>query len=247
MQIDLGKIKLTWRGSYSPATEYEKDDLVFHDVSSYICVADTPATGTAPTPGQSNATWKLFAKGSSGTLATQAEAEAGSDNTRMMTPRRVKQAVDKHTPRPNIVQKHVAAPTLYAASTDRHIAALDKSIHIAAGSRVRITVNMAYERQHNAMFYLKRGSTEIGSSASEGHRFKGLIPVAHDVDLTTTMASLTLDYIDSPALTAAGRVTYSVHVRGGNHKFALNRTVSDANIDYCERATSTVILEEIRQ
>ena len=63
MQVDLGKIKITWKGTYSPDTEYEKDDVVFSDGSSYIFVADRPATGTAPTPGGDNATWQLFAKG----------------------------------------------------------------------------------------------------------------------------------------------------------------------------------------
>ena len=63
MQVDLGKIKITWKGLYSAATEYEKDDAVFYGGSSFIFVADTPATGTAPTVGVDTATWEQMAAG----------------------------------------------------------------------------------------------------------------------------------------------------------------------------------------
>ena len=48
--VDVGKIKLVWRGTYAGGTAYEVDDLVLYDdgatISSYICVADS--TGNAP-------------------------------------------------------------------------------------------------------------------------------------------------------------------------------------------------------
>ena len=61
--IDLGKIKITWKGEYAAATEYEKDDAVFFEGSSYIHVAADPTTGTAPTAGADNATWERMALG----------------------------------------------------------------------------------------------------------------------------------------------------------------------------------------
>ena len=48
--LDLGKIKFTWRGAYSGATAYEKDDVVsYSDSSVYICKLTPPAVGTVPT------------------------------------------------------------------------------------------------------------------------------------------------------------------------------------------------------
>ena len=70
MQIDLGKI--TWKGTYSATTRYEKDDAAFYSGSSYIFVADNPATGTAPTSGAGNATWDLLAAGAP-TMTNQGE------------------------------------------------------------------------------------------------------------------------------------------------------------------------------
>lgn len=63
MQIDLGKIKITWKGVYAANIQYEKDDAVFYNGSSYICVADKPATGIAPVDGKNSATWQLMVAG----------------------------------------------------------------------------------------------------------------------------------------------------------------------------------------
>ena len=48
--IDLGKIKLVWRGTYAAGTAYTVDDVVQHTdsglTSSFICT--TASTGNAP-------------------------------------------------------------------------------------------------------------------------------------------------------------------------------------------------------
>lgn len=64
--IDLGKIKLTWRGTYNPATSYVVDDVVAYTdtgvISTYICT--TNSTGNAPsTSGVAHASWAYMAKG----------------------------------------------------------------------------------------------------------------------------------------------------------------------------------------
>jgi hypothetical protein len=65
--IDVGKIKLSWKGTYSAGTAYEPDDLVYYQDgltgSTYICVVNS--TGNTPsTSGTVNTTyWNLFAKG----------------------------------------------------------------------------------------------------------------------------------------------------------------------------------------
>ena len=53
--IDLGKIKLVWRGAYNNSTAYTVDDVVQHTdggiTSSFICT--TNSTGNAPSTGGS--------------------------------------------------------------------------------------------------------------------------------------------------------------------------------------------------
>tara|TARA_Y100000114_G_C11653774_1_gene275554 strand:- start:215 stop:724 length:510 start_codon:yes stop_codon:yes gene_type:complete len=64
--LDLGKIKLVWRGTYNNSTAYTVDDLVQYTdagvTSAYICVANS--TGNAPsTSGTAHASWNYLAKG----------------------------------------------------------------------------------------------------------------------------------------------------------------------------------------
>ena len=61
--VDLGKIKLNWRGPYNSETQYEADDVVSSDGSSFICVASAPVTGTAPVAEQNTSTWEVMAAG----------------------------------------------------------------------------------------------------------------------------------------------------------------------------------------
>ena len=64
--VNLGKIKLKWRGTYAGGTAYTPDDVVAYTdgsvTSSYICVAAT--TGNAPSSGgTAHASWNYLAKG----------------------------------------------------------------------------------------------------------------------------------------------------------------------------------------
>ncbi len=64
--IDLGKIKLVWRGTYAGGTAYAVDDVVGHTdgglTSSFICT--TASTGNAPsTGGTVHGSWAYLAKG----------------------------------------------------------------------------------------------------------------------------------------------------------------------------------------
>ena len=72
--IDLGKIKLVWKGTYNNATAYTVDDLVEYTdtgiTSTYICVANS--TGNAPSSGGSaHASWNYLAKGVADPIPTQ--------------------------------------------------------------------------------------------------------------------------------------------------------------------------------
>lgn len=68
--IDLGKIKLVWRGAYNNATAYTPDDVVSSGGTSYICIL--ASTGNAVT----NTTyWNVLAEGGdvASTLTTQGD------------------------------------------------------------------------------------------------------------------------------------------------------------------------------
>jgi hypothetical protein len=61
--IDLGKIKIVWKGTYSGGTAYVIDEAVVHSGTSYICIANT--TGNAPPNGTY---WNVLAQaGTNGT------------------------------------------------------------------------------------------------------------------------------------------------------------------------------------
>ena len=71
--IDLGKIKLVWKGTYAAGTAYTPDDVVEYTdtgiTSSYICTANS--TGNAPSSGgTAHGSWAYMAKGTTGTPTT---------------------------------------------------------------------------------------------------------------------------------------------------------------------------------
>ena len=61
--INIGKVRLSFEGTYSNSTAYTVHDAVFHSGETYACILDASA-GTAP----SNATYwqKLVQKGADG-------------------------------------------------------------------------------------------------------------------------------------------------------------------------------------
>jgi len=83
--IDVGKIKLVWRGTYVGATSYTPDDVVQYNdgstISAYICVADT--TGNAPSSSGTVDTdyWNLIAKGASAVSAGTEDGQIQLKNT----------------------------------------------------------------------------------------------------------------------------------------------------------------------
>ena len=61
--VNLGNIKLNWKGAYNASTAYVIDDVVSYNGSSYVCIAAT--TGNLPTV---TAKWnQMSAAGTDGT------------------------------------------------------------------------------------------------------------------------------------------------------------------------------------
>ncbi len=73
--IDLGKIKLVWRGAYNNATAYTPDDVVSSGGTSYICIL--ASTGNAVT----NTTyWNVLAQGGTDLAATLSNNQVAIKN-----------------------------------------------------------------------------------------------------------------------------------------------------------------------
>ena len=85
LTIDVGKIKIKWKGTYDPAVAYVPDDAVsFYDgatTSAYICIANStgndPSTNNTP-----HASWNYLARGtesaSGGTADGQIQYKTGT-------------------------------------------------------------------------------------------------------------------------------------------------------------------------
>lgn len=110
--IAAGQEGVNFRGAYDAEATYYKHDAVYFagTRSSYIATADEPAAAP-PSAG-----WALLAEGGTdgedGTdgsdgifseIADQAEAEAGEDNTKGMTPLRTKEAITALVPKTGFV------------------------------------------------------------------------------------------------------------------------------------------------
>jgi hypothetical protein len=59
--INLGRIKPVWQGLWAASTAYVKDDIVRHDVDSYICTASHTSSADFASD---SANWDLVAQGS---------------------------------------------------------------------------------------------------------------------------------------------------------------------------------------
>tara|TARA_R100001440_G_scaffold65352_1_gene86174 strand:- start:1256 stop:2149 length:894 start_codon:yes stop_codon:yes gene_type:complete len=56
-QVDIGKIKIVWKGPWNSGTAYTIDDAVSHSGSSYICIQ----AGTNQNPSTATAYWQVMA------------------------------------------------------------------------------------------------------------------------------------------------------------------------------------------
>ncbi|BAQ86271.1 hypothetical protein [uncultured Mediterranean phage uvMED] len=66
-QVDIGKIKIVWKGAWNSSTAYTVDDAVSHSGSSYICIQ----AGTNQNPSSATSYWQVMATaGTNGTNGT---------------------------------------------------------------------------------------------------------------------------------------------------------------------------------
>lgn len=69
--VDLGEVKFSWQGNYNASSTYYKQDVVYHNGSSWVAITDN---FSAQTPSYTNTTyWQLFAQGKDGLATTDGD------------------------------------------------------------------------------------------------------------------------------------------------------------------------------
>jgi hypothetical protein len=154
----------------------------------------------------------------------------------------------------NIVQTHLITTSSQSvtAGTRTNISGLNATITPSTASkRIKVTVrwNGEYSNAANyeCVYGIKRDTTDIGNPAADGNRNTGISTVSvgfETADATSTPDNASYSYIDSPATTSA--TTYhATYLNSYDGTLYNQRTVTDTNLSYKERITSTIILEEI--
>jgi hypothetical protein len=119
---------------------------------------------------------------------------------------------------------------------------------ISNTSKIFITFSIHGEGNHDIVFRLYRGSTEIGRNPSSSSRWSGFAGMAYDPDNASTPSRMHFTYVDEPATTST--ITYNIRIQssnGGNHTWYLNKPLGGSTVgqDSYEIGTSNVTLMEI--
>ena len=151
--VNLGKIKLKWRGTYAGGTAYTPDDVVAYTdgtvTSSYICV--TASTGNAPSSGGSaHSSWNFLAKG---------------------------QAVSPTTTQGDVIVRGASADQRLAIGTAGQVLKVNSSangLEYGSGSTVLQVKNLYYSNTPNS--FSSQSPTSLGANNVHfpvGARFGG--------------------------------------------------------------------------
>jgi hypothetical protein len=156
-----------------------------------------------------------------------------------------------------VIQTHVNTTSSQSlvSKTVTNITGLNASITPSStSSKIRITCRwngeINFQNNEPMLFGINRDSTPIGNQTSIGNRVGALQQLAQGywgIDSTSTMDSAMWQYIDSPSSTSSITYygTYMYSSGGSTYTLFNQRTSNDNNDENHERATSTIILEEI--
>jgi hypothetical protein len=266
--IDLGKIKLVWRGTYAGGTDYTVDDVVQHTdggiTSSFICT--TNSTGNAPSTGGSvHGSWAYLAKGSGdATLTTQgdvlyyggsglARLGAGTSGQFLKTQGGSANPIWANVPASGVIKSYFVTDgtrfsiTSGGSGVTQQVGALTITTQAPASTSSKFLLLSSFvvgHENYGSQMTFMRGSTDlsVALASSPSNRTPGFFSAyAASADYTT---SGNMTYIDSP--NTASAVTYKVgtYVRpGGNTwSFNTNRNNQDTN-DHISGVSTFAVLE----
>ena len=269
--VNLGKVKLKWRGTYAGGTAYTPDDVVEYTdgsvTSSYICV--TASTGNAPSSGGSaHSSWNYMAKGQA-TSPTTTQGDIivrGASADERLGIGAAGKALKVNSSGNGLeygnggglIQTRfksittattISTATTYVTPTGffHTITPTDASSHII------ITMNICYSSRNQyggaRITRTVGGSATVvpnsigNASASRSKSTDGNNYGIQGDDHTQIMQHYQL--IDTPGTTS--EVTYSLtqNSYNGTYQFNYNRSHSDVNDGYSYRGQSTIMLQEI--
>jgi len=268
--IDLGKIKLVWRGTYAGGTAYTVDDVVQHTdggiTSSFICT--TNSTGNAPSTGGSvHGSWAYLAKGSGdATLTTQGDIlyRDGSGNQRLAkgtagqvlkinsgatAPEWGTDVGGKIEQVLQTTKTSTFSHTFGSGISFQNITGLSQAITPTATSSkvlLMVTVNAYGAAGCQAYIDTIRDSTRIFIGDADANR--ALATAMANFNGSTadwSTSNIHYTFLDSPNTTSA--TTYQVRLGGFNSGVNhINRSDRDSNsTNYDARLASSITLMEI--
>ena len=271
--IDLGKIKLKWRGTWSSGGAYTIDDVVEYTdgsvTSSYIAVAassnQAPSTG-----GTANSSyWNFLAKGqATSPTTTQGDliVRGASADERLAIGAagkalKVNSAGNglEYGPGGGLVQtrfKTITAAT--AVSTDTtyvNPAGFSHTITpTSASNHILVTFNVCYaSMQQYASHQIRRtiGGSEVIPSNTRGDgagsRRRGIDGMNYHLPGDSHgQAVTTMTFLDTSHNTTS-EITYKLYIQSYNatYQFNYNRSYNDDDAAYTYRGMSTITIQEI--
>lgn len=179
------------------------------------------------------------------TIASQGEAEAGSNNTNVMTPLRTKQAIDAQRPVGSTGVSVTKTDTFSMSTTATWTDITGLEVTITPGSvsrRVLIAgmINVGQSATSSVQLRLLRDSTPIAFGDAEGSRTV-VTAIGYPSSQNVT-ATVPLIALDEPA--TASPVTYKVQMRISTGDGYVNRAGTDTNNASTYRAASTLTATE---
>lgn len=142
-------------GATAPSTTYA--NMLWYDTASNILYMRSEADDAWIALGTLNQSTNTFTPAGSLTLASQAEAEAGTDNTKVMTPLRVVQSIVENTPE---------------GYTDAQARAAQAGHSVGGIGSYGFFLNVNYETANNIDTIKEPGHLEAGSNL----RYSGADP-----------------------------------------------------------------------
>lgn len=175
-------------------------------------------------------------------LATNAEATAGTDTARAVTPAGLRAA----SPKPNVVTNTYTASVHYdtVAAT---LTPLTTSITIGQNSRIKLRGILSGDWPQGGVLRLRMNGNEVALGQLHVTYPQNLLGYSGlaDVNAFNEATSIPLHYTSSPL--SAGTYTFSVYLLfNGRRSFTLNTTIYQGNSGNRQRLVSQVTLEEIR-
>ena len=263
-QVDIGKIKIVWKGAWNSSTAYTVDDAVSHSGSSYICIQ----AGTNQNPSSATAYWQVMANaGTNGTNGTDLTSTLGTQGQIVYRDGSGLAALNPGTSGHVLTTGGSGANPSWAAavggkigqviynqktdvstvsgssSAPNYTAMLTATITPSAtSSKVLIFARLhtGSDGGNHTYVQVRRGTTPLTLGDAAGSRTTTHSSVGYDS--TWFGGDQVINMLDTPNTTAA--TTYNV-VLGTEGNSYCNRSNRDSNAISDHRATSDLIIMEV--